>query len=92
MPMLQIDDETFEAVLVEHLKECARVAVSETREIRHPDDHEYNAKLLSGLLTTIQYFSVPREYEDFVADLFNRANVESNEEQFDFDFEIEEDE
>lgn len=88
MPMLQVDDETFEAVLVEHLKECARLTLTETREVRHPDDHAYNAKLLPALLTTIKYFSIPREYEEFVTDLFNEANVaiQNDEWQYDFDF------
>jgi hypothetical protein len=88
---IQIDEETFEQVMVEHLKNTAFASLEDAKYLRHPQDAEFHSKLLPALLTVISYFSTANDYRKFTAELFTKTEEEVDDDfQFSFHFEDEE--
>lgn len=80
MYMMKIDDEMFENIILEQLKDAVDTVMRESEYMTHPQDRAYNAKLLPALLTVIKYFSIPNEYEEYEQQVFD------SDRQQDFDF------
>lgn len=83
MYMMKIDDETFDNIILEHLKDAVDTVMSESEYMTHPEDRAYNTHLLPALLTVIKYFSIPDEYDKYVYEVFDNNN---DDEQMSFKF------
>ncbi len=92
MPSVNLDEETLDKLLLEHLKNSIYTCLRESKWLCHPEDREHNVKIIPALLTVIEYFSAPKEYEEFVNELFTIVDNENDNDldQIEFDFDDEE--
>lgn len=70
MYTLKIDEEVFEKLVINYLKNQVSVVMEEITHMTHPEDKEYNTHLLPALLTVIKYFSIPEQYDEYVHQVF----------------------
>lgn len=78
---LKIDEETFENLFLNYLKDSVSTVMQENEYMTHPDDRVYNTHLLPALLTVIKYFSIPEQYDEYVHQVFG-----SDDSQMSFNF------
>lgn len=71
---LKIDDDAFNDLFVSCLKDSVATVIEEMKYMKHPEDRAYNARLLPALLTVIQYFSIPDEFDKYVYEVFDDGN------------------
>lgn len=84
MYTLKIDEEVFEELVINYLKNQVSVVMEEITHMTHPEDKEYNTHLLPALLTVIKYFSIPNEYEQYIYQVFD-SNDDDEQLSFKFD-------
>lgn len=82
---LKVDDETFDALVVNYLKDSVATVMSENEYMTHPEDKAYNAHLLPALLTVIKYFSIPNEFDRYIHEVFGDKNDDDRQLSFKFD-------
>ncbi len=95
MPSVNLDEETLDKLLLEHLKNSIYTCLRESKWLCHPEDLDHNVKIIPALLTVIEYFSAPNEYKAFATEFFNditdqRDNDDEELEQIEFNFDDEE--
>ncbi len=91
MPSVNLDEETLDKLLLEHLKKSVYTCARESKWQLHPQDREFNAKIFPALLGVIEYFSAPKEYQEFVNELFTTIDNENDDgfDQIEFEFDDE---
>lgn len=82
---LKVDDEVFDSLVVSYLKDSVSTVMEEMKYMKHPEDRAYNARLLPALLTVIQYFSIPDEFDKYVYEVFDDRNDDDKQMSFRFD-------
>jgi hypothetical protein len=78
---LKVDEDVFQNLVLNFLKDSVSTVMQENEYMTHPEDRAYNTHLLPALLTVIKYFSIPDEYDEYVRQVF-----ESNDGQMSFNF------
>lgn len=68
---VKLDDDTFDNVVLSYLKASVETVMAENEHMKHPEDRAYNARLLPALLTVIQYFSIPNEFDNYIYEVFD---------------------
>lgn len=79
MPQINVDDETFDRIVVSYLKESLELIKSESSWMNHPDDRMNNAKLVPAFLTVLSYFMTSDEFEEYAFNLFSDKDEEEGE-------------
>jgi hypothetical protein len=79
VPQINVDDETFDRIVVSYLKESLELIKSESSWMNHPDDRMNNAKLVPAFLTVLSYFMTSDEFEEYAFNLFSDKDEEEGE-------------
>jgi hypothetical protein len=67
---LKIDEDVFQTLVLNYLKDSLSTVMQENEYMTHPEDRAYNTHLLPALLTVIKYFSIPDQYDEYVYQVF----------------------
>jgi hypothetical protein len=67
---LKIDEDVFQTLVLNYLKDSLSTVMQENEYMTHPEDRAYNTHLLPALLTVIKYFSIPDQYDEYVDQVF----------------------
>ena len=68
---INVDDETFDGLVVAYLKDSVDTIKNESRWMSHPEDRHMNAKLLPAFLTVLSYFMTSEDFEQYAWHLFS---------------------
>lgn len=79
MIQINIDDETFDGLVVGYLKDSVNTIKNESRWMNHPDDRHMNVKLLPAFLTVLSYFMTSDNFDEYTHDLFSDKDEEEGE-------------
>jgi hypothetical protein len=79
---LKIDEDVFQTLVLNYLKDSLSTVMQENEYMTHPEDRAYNTHLLPALLTVIKYFSIPDQYDEYVYQVFGS----DDDRQFSFNF------
>jgi hypothetical protein len=77
---INIDDETFDGVIVGYLKDSLELIKTESSWMNHPDDRFTTAKMVPAFLTVLSYFMTSDEFEKYAFNLFSDKDEEDEEE------------
>ena len=80
MPQINVDDETFDGLVVGYLKDSLELIKSESNWMNHPDDRQNNAKLVPAFLTVLSYFLTTDDFEQYAWNLFSDQEEGENDE------------
>jgi hypothetical protein len=76
---INIDDETFDGVIVGYLKDSLELIKSESSWMNHPEDRQNTAKMVPAFLTVLSYFMTSDEFEEYAFNLFSDKDEEEGE-------------
>jgi hypothetical protein len=71
VPQINIDDETFDGIIVGYLKDSLELIKSESSWMNHPEDRMNNAKLVPAFLTVLSYYMTSEDFEQYSWNLFS---------------------
>lgn len=71
MRQINIDDETFDGVIVGYLKDSLELIKTESSWMNHPDDRFTTAKMVPAFLTVLSYFMTSDDFEHYAFNLFS---------------------
>ncbi len=80
MPQINIDDETFDGLVVAYLKDSLETIKSENSWMNHPKDRMNNAKMVPALLTVLSYYMTSDDFEQYSWKLFSDKDEGENDE------------
>lgn len=80
MPQINVDDETFDGLVVGYLKDSLELIKSESSWMNHPDDRFNNAKMVPAFLTVLSYFMTSEDFEQYAWNLFSDQEEGENDE------------
>ena len=81
MPQINIDDETFDGLVVGYLKESLELIKNESSWMNHPDDRFTTAKMVPAFLTVLSYFMTSDELEEYTFNLFSDKYEEGEDDE-----------
>jgi len=68
---VNIDDDTFDGLVVGYLKNSVDTIKNESQWMTHPEDRHMNAKLLPALLMVLSYYMTSDDFDEYARDLFS---------------------
>ena len=71
MRQINIDDETFDGLVVGYLKDSLEIIKGESNWMNHPEDRQNNAKLVPAFLTVLSYFMTSDDFQEYSYNLFS---------------------
>ena len=80
MPQINVDDETFDGLVVGYLKDSLELIKSESSWMNHPDDRLNNAKMVPAFLTVLSYYMTSDDFEQYAWNLFSDKDEGENDE------------
>ena len=80
MPQINVDDETFDGLVVGYLKDSLELIKSESSWMNHPDDRLNNAKMVPAFLTVLSYYMTSDDFEQYAWNLFSDQDEGENDE------------
>lgn len=80
MPQINIDDETFDGLVVAYLKDSLETIKNESSWMNHPEDRMNNAKMVPALLTVLSYYMTSDDFEQYSWKLFSDKDEGENDE------------
>jgi hypothetical protein len=80
VPQINVDDETFDGLVVGYLKDSLELIKSESSWMNHPDDRLNNAKMVPAFLTVLSYYMTSDDFEQYAWNLFSDQDEGENDE------------
>jgi hypothetical protein len=80
VPQINVDDETFDGLVVGYLKDSLELIKSESSWMNHPDDRLNNAKMVPAFLTVLSYYMTSDDFEQYAWNLFSDKDEGENDE------------